>query len=467
MAKVITLPKRNVIKLLLDANRQVRDSDNKNFLKEEYDYLKDRQNILKKQIIIIQLLSDNNIKLFDEIKNIQSDKIKELLLDGKNSVFYSALNFLPKPSYDEITNPLLKEEDKSQYINNLTNQKLHDHYQDQINNLNLELKYIKNIIKILKESSDNINSKLLATPNIFPRVVEGNTKNMNLLYLYKTKQEAIDDLRIMLQDIAPLYSTKLEGYTNKELKDFIKNNSQEILTYIEGAKLSILEDRAFCALRYLAVKAFEKGSVISPSVKITCKLSDIYKLSGLLYNNGYDTKQRRNIKNVITTKDGNLRKPIHIEISQKHEDGNAILSTNFVKYVNWNDEKDQIIYEIDSMFFVNVPDQLHLGYWNDDIEGRNRYMTKGFDKGFQNENAYRLHRYLASSLRKKLSFNVTKLLEQSGLITYLNKGNRTLVLSKLQEYLEIMYEQKTLLKNKPIRISSKSDKYGKYELKRL
>lgn len=119
MAKVITLPKRNVIKLLLDANRQVRDSDNKNFLKEEYDYLNDRQNILKKQIIIIQLLSDNNIKLFDEIKNIQSDKIKELLLDGKNSVFYSALNFLPKPSYDEITNPPLKEEDKPQYINNL------------------------------------------------------------------------------------------------------------------------------------------------------------------------------------------------------------------------------------------------------------------------------------------------------------------------------------------------------------
>ena len=105
MTKIIPLPKRNVIKLLLDTNHQeiLKNKDDKNFLKEEYHYLYNRQNILKKQITIVQLLSDNNIKLFNEIKNIESNKIKKLNLTSKDSVFYSALNFLPKPPIDEIT----------------------------------------------------------------------------------------------------------------------------------------------------------------------------------------------------------------------------------------------------------------------------------------------------------------------------------------------------------------------------
>lgn len=469
MAKVISLSERDVIKLRLDANHKIRGGNNKKFLEEEYRYLNDRQNILEKQIRDVKLLSDNNIKKpFYGIKNSESDKIKELLLADENSVSYSALNFLPKPPTDKKTGlRLLKErEDELKYINNLTNQELHKHYQDQINNLKLELKYIKKIIKVIKESSDNISYGVLPTPNILPNVSKGRRKDISLSDLYK-RQNDLDDLLIILKAVAPdIYERLLKA--NKNVADYISENSQEIITYIDGAKLTILEDRAFCALRYLAVEAFEKGSVISPSVKITCKQSDIYKLSGLSYNNGYDTKQRRAIKDVITKPDGNLRKSIYIEYKQKHKDGNAILSTNFIKYVSWNDEKEQVIFEIDSVFFVNVPNEPLKSHWNDDIEGRNRYMTEGFNNGFQNENAYRLHRHLASSLRgEELEFNVITLLEQSGLITYLNRGNKTLVLSKLQEYLDIMYEQKTLLKNKPIRISSKSDKYGKYKLTRI
>lgn len=470
MAKVISLSERDVIKLRLDANHKIRGGDNQKFLEEEYRYLNNRQNILKKQIRDVQLLSDNNIKkLFDEIKNSKSDKIKELLLADENSVSYSVLNFLPKPPTDKKTGlPLLKKrEDELKYINNLTNQELHKHYQDQINNLKLELEYIKKIIKVIKESSDNISYGVLPTPNILPNVSKGRRKDISLSDLYRQNQNDLNDLLIILKAVAPdIYERLLKE--NKNIADYISENSQEIITYIDGAKLTILEDRAFCALRYLAVETFDKGLVISPSAKITCKPSDIYNLSGLRYNNGYDTTQRLAIKDVITKPDGNLRKSIHIEYKQKHKDGNAILSTNFIKHVHWNDEKEQVIFEIDSVFFVNVPNESLKPHWNDDIEGRNRYMTKGFNNGFQNENAYRLHRHLASSLRgEELEFNVITLLEQSGLITYLNRGNKTLVLSKLQKYLEIMYEQKTLLKNKPIMISSKSDKYGKYKLTRI
>lgn len=395
-------------------------------------------------------------------------KLPDLSLDQAKDLYYKTYEI-------SVLHQPLNKKLKSQYISNLTNQELYNHYQSEIAELNLELGYLRNIIKTLKENLDKIeNSKLLATPNILPRIVEGKTKDMSLFDLYKTKQNDIKDLLIILQSVAPDIYNKLADYRKEELESYILENSQEIITYIDGAKLTILEDRAFCSLRFCAVEDFEQGLVVSPSTKITRKLSDIYKLSGVHYDNGYDTKQRRAIKDAITNPDGNLIKRIHIEYSQIHKDGNAILSTNFIKYIDWNDEKDQVTYEIDSMFFVNVPDKPLKGHWSDDIEGRNRFITKSFKNGFQNICAYRLHRYIASSLRKKTKnqdknqeYNVSTLLEHSGLITDFNRGSKTLALSKLQEYLDKMYEHETLIKNKPIRVNSKSDKYGKYKLERL
>ncbi len=369
-----------------------------------------------------------------------------------------------------------KERYENEYLNNLTDKELDEHYKTQLNLLEEELKTIQQYRKVIKHILyENQNSKGLATPNILPRVIEGKTKDMSLFDLYKkTKQNDIKDLLIILQSVAPNIYNKLTDCRKEELEKYILENSQEIITYIDGARLTILEDRAFCALRFKAVEAFEQGLVVSPSSKITSKLSDIYKLSGVHYGNGYDTKQRRAIKGALTNPDGNLIKRIHIEYAQKHKDGKAILSTNLIKYIDWNDEKDQVTHEIDSMFFVNVPDQPLKGHWPDDIEGRIRFITKSFKNGFQNENAYRLHRYIASSLRKKTKkqeknqeYNVSTLLEHSGLISDFNNRKKTLALSKLQEYLDKMYEHETLIKNKPIRVNSKSDKYGKYELERL
>jgi ribosomal protein S8 len=118
------------------------------------------------------------------------------------------------------------------------------------------------------------------------------------------------------------------------------------------------------------------------------------------------------------------------------------------------------------MFFVNIPGQDSKDYWPDDVIGRVGYIST-LDQGFKNERQYKLHKYLASCLRKKISFNVMTLLEQSGLINDYKLGNKKSALTKLQSYLDGFYNYGTLIKNKPIKIPSKSDIEGKYELERI
>jgi len=387
--------------------------------------------------------------------------------------------YLPS-NIESIPDHLLAEYYIDEQIRSANRQTLND---EQINNYysyfikknTIELNGLSEFLKILEIIKKDIcetlrnKNKQLATPNILSRVVEGKTKDMSLLDLYNTKQNDIEDLIIILQSIAPhIYNNKLADYSREKLENYILDNSQEIITYIDGAKLTILEDRAFCAIRYLAVKAFDEGLVESPDKKVTVKPSDIYKLSGVPYTKekGYHIEQKLVIKNTLTDLKGNLRKPIHIEYEQKHRDGKAILSTNFIKYLHWNDEKNQVLFEIDSMFFVNIPGQDSKDYWPDDVIGRVGYIST-LDQGFKNERQYKLHKYLASCLRKKISFNVMTLLEQSGLINDYKLGNKKSALTKLQSYLDGFYNYGTLIKNKPIKIPSKSDIEGKYELERI
>lgn len=357
----------------------------------------------------------------------------------------------------------------------LNEEEIYNYYSNFIKNNTVELDIYSDLLKTLKKIQEEVSeilkdkTKLLPSPHILNTISQGEEKNISLgnYYTMAKRKLDIEDLTLALRKFSPnIYNEKLTKYTQQELEDFILENSQEIITYIDGAKLTILEDRAFCALRYLAVEAVDKKLVTTPDSEITVTPADIYKLAGIPYTeeSGYDTKQRLAIKDAITNDECNLRKAIHIEVPQNHKDGYAISSTNFITRVNWNDEKNQVIYRIESLFFVNF--EKKQDYWCDDVIGRIRLM-KSLDQGFKNEKLYRLHKYLASCLGKKATFNVIKLLERSGLIKEFNNRKKKEALSKLQEYLDLMYEQKTLLKNKPIKINSKSDKYGKYELERL
>ena len=391
----------------------------------------------------------------------------------------SIATYLPS-NIDSIPDHILAEYYIDEQIRNSDRQMLNDeqinnYYSYLIKNNTTELNRYSEFLKILKTIHQEVSeilkdkNKLLPTPRMLPIVSQGKEKNISLgnYYTITKRKLDIEDLTLALRKFAPnIYNEKLSNCTQQELEDFILDNNQEIITYIDGAKLTILEDRAFCALRYLAVEAVDKGLVTTPDSEITVTPADIYRLTGIPYTeeSGYDTKQRLAIKDAITNNEGNLRKAIHIEVPQDHKDGYAISSTNFITRVNWNDEKNQVIFRIESLFFVNF--EKKQDYWCDDVKGRIR-LIKSTDQGFKNEKLYRLHKYLASCLGKKATFNIMKLLEQSGLIKEFNNRKKKEALSKLQQYLDLMYEQKTLLKNKPVKINSKSDKYGKYELEKL
>jgi len=337
--------------------------------------------------------------------------------------------------------------------------------EDFINKYDLKIQILDKNNNVVYSTEQN--NKLLPTPRILTTLSQGKEQNIKLGTYYKKSKLAIENLTLALKKFAPnIYNEKLTKCTQRELEEFILANSEQIITYVNGAYLNILEDRAFTALRKLAVEATDRELVTTPDSEITVTPADIYKLAGIPYTeeSGYDTKQRLAIKDAITNQEKNLRKPIHIEVPQNHKDGNAISSSFFIIDLNWNDEKNQVIYQIGKLFFVNFQD--NPDYYQDDVIGRNRLMNS-IDGGFRNIKLYRLHQFIASSLRDKTTFNVITLLEKAGLIKEFNNRKKKEALSKLQEYLDLMYEQKTLLKNKPVKTTSKSDKYGKYELERI
>jgi hypothetical protein len=354
---------------------------------------------------------------------------------------------------------------ENDYVQNLSNQQLENHYQNLINYFKKELEYANEVVTVLSQIIKRSGLGHLQTPgNILPKVTQGTKKDVSLFNLYKAKRNDIEDLKILLKNLAPEIYDKI-NHSGKSLENYIIENSQEIISYIEGAKLTVLEDRIFCSIRAWAVNAYQQDIVDSPDRKVTVKQADIYKLCGVPYKQkGYDSKQKLAIKAALNH-EGNLLKRIHIEYPQKHKDGNAILSTSFIKYLSWNDERDEVTCEVDSIFFVDK----NAKFWTDDIEGRNRFMSN-FEKGHKNEGAYWLHKYLACALRKKnetMEYNVTTLLKACGLINDFNNGNKKRALNKLQKYLETMYEVGTLIKNKPVRVNSNSDEHGKYLLERL
>lgn len=344
---------------------------------------KEKANLIYDEPIIdhcLPQLNKINVKIDNSIiKNPTKEELSEYrqrLVNYQHKLQKNKKNTIKIPStitayitsnIDTIHDEILTEYYLDEQIRNNTRQLLNDeqlnnYYSDVLKENNTELNKYLEFLKVLETIKKDINeilkdkTKLLPTPRMLPIVSQGKEKNISLgnYYTMAKRKLDIEDLTLALRKFAPnIYNEKLTKCTQQELEDFILDNSQEIITYIDGAKLTILEDRAFCALRYLAVEAVDKGLVTTPDSEVTVIPADIYKLTGIPYTkkNGYHTEQRLAIKDAITNNEGNLRKAIHIEVPQNHKDGYAISSTNFITRVNWNDEKNQVIYRIESLFF--------------------------------------------------------------------------------------------------------------------
>lgn len=371
MAKVISLSERNVIKLRLDANHKIRGGNNKKFLEEEYRYLNNRQNILEKQIRDVKLLSDNNLKLFDEIK------IKELLLADENSVSYSALNFLPKPPTD-------KKEDKLQYINSLTNQELHKHYQDQINNLKLELKYIKKIIKVIKESSDNINIPKFKTLPTYNGLGNTTIKTQQELIIDLLKKNKSEDDKRTLEEILVKHVMDDKNFTPEQKKEillFIKDkNGSKVLENCLMFPLTRDEKRVLRTLREEIYEQIKTGQIATTGITV-CEAYISYAKFFTLYGVSNDNhKATKHIKDILF---GRSSKGLYKQIIVEHQ---PVITTQLILQIKEKKEKINLFTkEVGTGFVITIPSFLFVGedkknakdYYNQENEGYRRFMKIG------------------------------------------------------------------------------------------
>lgn len=428
-----------------------KDMPNFELQKNKQKFLKERSELLKKKAIIENLLQ----------KKISDISISDNIDDIRTNVSFKKLYY----QWDEIINKKVQIQNKEIPFS-LSIEQAEQVY-DKIKILDSNLEYVNLIIELLENLSI---PRQLRTPGYtLPKSTSSIThkETLHSIYINKCKNDP-NTLLSIVQKYAPnVYqsirqSCDSNNPTTKEIEKFIQENKEEVINYILGATLDITEDRAFSALRCTGTQQYDDKLISKLDDTIVTNQSKIYDLCGLKkgLDGKYDYKQRMAIKRALTNPNSNLLKPIHIEIPQNHEDGNGVRNTRFILDIIW--QGDTIECKIPRIFLADVDEH----FWLDDIEGRNRLMAT-LPNGYQNKSGYSLHKYLCHKLRNTNEFNIMSLLKASELIYLIKHRKPKEALEKLQFLLDKMYEVKTLIKKKPVLVSSKSDQYGKYCLERI
>jgi hypothetical protein len=404
MEKIVQLPRREIVKLLLDENHQqiLKKKTTNNFLKEETKYLNDRKIIIKEQIKVVKFLSDNNIRFSYELSNIETPSLFEQL---------NSTDFLPSIPKNRLLDNISsipdfqnwKEEEKIQYqdeldiiyIESLSNQQLHEHYKEKINDLKLELTRILTLLKVIEENQKNYN--LLQFKNIPTYNALGNI-------MIKPQYEVITDLiknnqseedKRILQEI--LVKHVMED------KDFTKEQKEEILQFIENSKsnkvtenclmfpLTRDEKRVFRILREEIYEQIQTGQITAsgltdpktgstlPEVYIArISYSKFFTLYGISIDNYKATKPIKDILHGRSSK--GLHKKIVIENDK------LAIATSLILQIK--DKKEKINLhknEVATGFIITMPSFLFVGedrknakdYYNQENEGHRRFMQSG------------------------------------------------------------------------------------------
>ena len=415
MAKVIPLPKQDVINFLFDQEQQeiIKNRNNgtinSSLLQKELSHLSKKVNTLKKQIQIVQFLSDNKIKFFDEIKNASLKKITQFPSVNKkdhfclnDNNFREALIYLPyipignivkvnqqvpvstipEPTEQQLKNitesfihrslyykwnqfinnqykvepndiefpkltieqakelyykkqqisiehPGVTEEQQLEYVINLTDQELYNHYQNKIADLDFELKSLQNLQKILKVCLRGINTsefKAIPTYNGFGNTMIKSQHELIADLIRKNKSE--EDKRI-LQEI--LVKHVMED------KDFTKEQKEEILQFIENSKSNKIIENCLMfpltrdekrVLRELRAEIYEQiqtgkitaSGVTDPQTGITEPEVYIAHISYdkffTLYGVSNDDKTTKHIKDILF---GRSSKGLYKQIIVEHQ----------------------------------------------------------------------------------------------------------------------------------------------------
>jgi hypothetical protein len=414
---------------------------------------------IAKQIYIFDYIISYDIYLHHEayiLTRISDESCKDLVtpqLEYSDYQFYGRdLYFLYELQYIDYQSYISSNKNSIKLLQTITR-----YYQSTITKLKEYTNEISQLLIILKQQLEIPSLTLIQSPNHLYSSTKGLKQNKKLID-FATQSSDFAVIKLLFKNIAPEIYVELEKEIAAEdkrnaIQSYITQNSEEIIDYISGEKLKKTEDIIFSAFRALAIKAFQLQEVDSPDRKITVKTSDFFRLCNLKNRKegGYDTNQKTKIKELLK-QESNLLKPIF------YENGKSFVVTSFIKYLYWNND-NTITFEIDSMFFVNKEDG--LSFFCEDIEGRNRLTSEMPNS----DPAYKLHKYFSYALKSPTQeFNVTLLLQKSGLIESYNKGQRKRALDDLQKILNTMFEVNTITKDKPIRIASASDNLGKYKI---
>jgi hypothetical protein len=480
MVKVIPLPKRDVINFLFDQQKQEiienrnNETVNSSLLQKELSHLNKKVNTLKKQIQIVQFLSDNKIKFFDEIKNASLKKITQFpsvnkkdhfCLNNDNN-FREALIYLPyipisnivkvnqqvpisnipepteqqlkkiiesfihrslyhkwdqfinnqyrvepddiefpkltieqakelyyKKQQISIEHPRATEEQQLEYVINLTDQELYNHYQNTIADINFELKSLQNLQKILKVCLREINTsqfKAIPTYNGFGNTM---TKSQHELIADLIRNNKSEEDKRILQEI--LVKHVMED------KDFTKEQKEEILQFIENSKSNKIIENCLMfpltrdekrVLRELRAEIYEQiqtgkitaSGITDPQTGVTEPEVYIAHISYdkffTLYGVSNDDKTTKHIKDILF---GRSSKGLYKQIIVEHQ---PAITTQLILQIKEKKKKINLHKkEVDTGFTITMPSFLFVGqdkenakdYYNQEDAGHRRFMQSG------------------------------------------------------------------------------------------
>lgn len=462
MAKVIPLPKQDVINFLFNQQKQEiienrnKETVNSSLLQKELSNLNKKVNTFKKQIQIVQFLSDNKIRFSDEIKKASLNKKDHFCLNNDNN-FHEALIYLPyipisnivkvnqqvpisdipEPTeqqlkkiiesfihrslyhkWDQFINNQYKvepndiefpkltieqakelyykkqqifiehsgatEEEQLQYVINLTDQKLYNHYQNVISNLNLELKSIKNLQKILKECLDKINIRQFKAIPTYNGLGNTMTKPQHELIADLIRKNKSEDDKRTLREILAKHVLEDKDFTNeqkKEILQFIEDNkSNKVIENCLMFPLTRDEKRVLRALREEIYEQIQTGRITTSGVTVYetyISYDKFFSLYGVSNDNHKATKP---IKDILF---GRSSKGLYKQIIVEHE---PAITTQFI--LQATEEKKKINLhkkDVGTGFFITMPSFLFVGedkvgakdYYNQEDEGHRRFIRTG------------------------------------------------------------------------------------------
>jgi hypothetical protein len=393
MEKIIQLPRREIVKLLLDENHQqiLKKKTTNNFLKEESKYLNDRKIIIKEQIKVVKFLSDNNIRFPHELFDIETPSLFEQL---------NSTDFLPRIPKNRLLDNISsipdfqnwKEEEKIQYedeldviyIESLSNQQLHEHYKEKINDLKLELTRILTLLKVIEENQKNYNLlqfKTIPTYNGFGNTI---TKPQHTLIADLIRKNKSEDDKRTLREI--LVKHVMED------KDFTKEQKEEILQFIENSKSNKIienclmfpltrdEKRILRALREEVYEQIQTEQIATAGLTVyeaDISYDKFFTLYGVNKDNHKATKP---IKDILF---GRSSKGLYKQIIVEHQ---PAITTQLILQIKEKKEKINLYKnDVGTGFTITMPSFLFVSkdmqdakdYYNQEDEGHRRFIRTG------------------------------------------------------------------------------------------